>query len=57
MDEWTEIQRKVLVEEASKRSIHRDYGHQALTKILANPDPSSAAQGLIFWNWRLSRPR
>jgi len=41
MDEWTEIRRKVLVEGASKRSIHRDYGigHQALAKILANPEP------------------
>jgi transposase len=41
MDEWTEIRRKVLVEKASKRSIYRDYGigHQALAKILANPDP------------------
>jgi transposase len=41
MDEWTEIRRKVLVEGASKRSIHRDYGigHQALTKILANAEP------------------
>ena len=41
MDEWTEIRRKVLVEGASKRSIHRDYGigHQALAKILANAEP------------------
>jgi hypothetical protein len=41
MDEWTEIRRKVLVEGASKRSIIRDYGvgHQALAKILANPEP------------------
>lgn len=41
MDEWTEIRRKVLVEGASKRSIHRDYriGHQALAKILANTEP------------------
>jgi len=41
MDQWTEIRRKVLVEGASKRSIHRDYriGHQALAKILANPEP------------------
>src|SRR5271165_4329791 len=41
MDEWTEIRRKVLVEGASKRSILRDYnvGHQALAKILANPEP------------------
>jgi len=41
MDEWTEIRRKVLVEGASKRSIHRDYGigHQALARILANPEP------------------
>jgi len=41
MDEWTEIRRKVLVEGASKRSIHREYGigHQALAKILANPEP------------------
>jgi transposase len=41
MDEWTEIRRKVLVEGVSKRSIHRDYGigHQALAKILANPEP------------------
>ena len=41
MDEWTEIRRKVLVEGASKRSIMRDYGvgHQALAKILANPEP------------------
>ncbi len=41
MDEWTEIRRKVLVERASKRSIHRDYGigHQALAKILANAEP------------------
>ena len=41
MDEWTEIRRKVLVEKASKRSIIRDYGigHQALAKILANPEP------------------
>jgi transposase len=41
MDEWTEIRRKVLVEGASKRSIYRDYGigHQALAKILANPEP------------------
>jgi transposase len=41
MDQWTEIRRKVLVEGASKRSIQRDYGigHQALAKILANPEP------------------
>jgi transposase len=41
MDEWTEVRRKVLVEGVSKRSIHRDYGigHQALAKILANPEP------------------
>jgi hypothetical protein len=41
MDQWTEIRRKVLVEGASKRSIHRDYGigHQALAKILANAEP------------------
>src|SRR5271169_3278818 len=41
MDEWTEIRRKVLVEGASKRSIHRDYGigHQTLAKILANAEP------------------
>jgi transposase len=41
MDEWTEIRRKVLVEGASKRSILREYGigHQALAKILANPEP------------------
>ncbi len=41
MEMWTEIRRKVLVEGASKRSIMRDYGigHQALTKILANPEP------------------
>ena len=41
MDQWTEIRRKVLVEGASKRSIHRDYGigHQALARILANPEP------------------
>jgi transposase len=41
MDQWTEIRRKVLVEKASKRSILRDYGigHQALAKILANPEP------------------
>ena len=41
MDEWTEIRRKVLVEGASKRSIHRDYGigHQALAKILSHPEP------------------
>jgi len=41
MDEWTEIRRKVLVEGVSKRSIQRDYGigHQALAKILANPEP------------------
>ena len=41
MDERTEIQRKVLVEGASKRSIHRDYGigHQPLAKILANAEP------------------
>jgi hypothetical protein len=41
MDQWTEIRRKVLVEKASKRSIHREYGigHQALAKILANPEP------------------
>jgi len=41
MDEWTEIRRKVLVEGASKRSIHREYGigHQALKKILAHPEP------------------
>ena len=41
MDEWTEIRRKVLVDKASKRSILRDYGigHQALKKILANPEP------------------
>ena len=32
MDQWTEIRRKVLVEGASKRSIHRDYddGHAKL---------------------------
>ena len=41
MEMWTEIRRKVLVEGASKRSILRDYGigHQALTKILTNPEP------------------
>jgi transposase len=41
MDGWTEIRRKVLVEGASKRSIYRDYGigHQALARILANPEP------------------
>ena len=41
MDERTEIQREVLVEGASKRSIHRDYGigHQPLAKILANAEP------------------
>jgi transposase len=41
MDMWTEIRRKVLVEKASKRSILRDYGigHQALAKILTNPEP------------------
>jgi transposase len=41
MDQWTEIRRKVLVEGASKRSIHRDYGigHKALAKILANAEP------------------
>lgn len=41
MDEWTEIRRKVLVEGASKRSVLRDYGigHQALARILANPEP------------------
>jgi transposase len=41
MDQWTEIRRKVLVEGASKRSIHRDYGigHQALAKILAKAEP------------------
>jgi transposase len=41
MDQWTEIRRKVLVEGASKRSIHRDYGigHQALAKILAHAEP------------------
>jgi transposase len=41
MDEWTEIRRKVLVEGASKRSVQRHYGigHQALAKILANPEP------------------
>lgn len=41
MDEWTEIRRKVLVEKASKRSILREYGigHQALERVLANPEP------------------
>ena len=41
MEMWTEIRRKVLVEGASKRSILRDYGigHQALGKILENPEP------------------
>jgi transposase len=41
MDQWTEIRRKVLVEGASKRSIHREYGigHQALAKILARAEP------------------
>jgi transposase len=41
MDEWTEIRRKVLVEKVSKRSILRDYGigHQALERVLANPEP------------------
>ncbi len=41
MEMWTEIRRKVLVEGASKRSILRDYGigHQALDKILENPEP------------------
>ena len=41
MEQWTEIRKKVLVEGASKRSIYRDYGigHQALAKILANPEP------------------
>jgi transposase len=41
MDEWTEIRRKVLVDGASKRSVLRDHGigHQALAKILANPEP------------------
>jgi transposase len=41
MHEWTEIRRKVLVEGASKRSIHREYGigHRALARILANPEP------------------
>ncbi len=42
MDMWTEIRRKVLVEDASKRSILRDYGigHQVLSKILSNPEPT-----------------
>jgi len=41
MEEWTEIRRKVLVEGASKRSIYLEYGigHQALARILANPEP------------------
>src|SRR3974390_1346357 len=49
MEEWTEIRRKVLVEGASKRSIHRDYGigHQALSKILANPKPSGYQMAVI----------
>jgi transposase len=41
MDQWALIRRRVLVEGASKRSVLRDYGigHQALAKILANPEP------------------
>src|ERR1035437_9472683 len=40
MDAWTEIRRKVLVDGVSKGSVLRDYGigHQALAKILANPE-------------------
>ena len=49
MDEWTEIRRKVLVEGASKRSILRDYGigHQALAKILANPEPPGYQMAVV----------
>ncbi|MGO8871855.1 MAG: IS21 family transposase [Acidimicrobiales bacterium] len=49
MDQWTEIRQKVLVEGASKRSIHRDYGigHQALAKILANPEPPGYQMAVI----------
>ena len=41
MNQWAQIRRMVLVEGASKRSIMRDFGigHQALAKILTNPEP------------------
>jgi transposase len=41
MEQWSEIQHKVLVDKVSKRQIRRDYGVSARTleKMLANPEP------------------
>jgi len=48
MHDWTEIRRKVLVENVSKRQVCREYGiaFETLQKILANPQPPGYRQSV-----------
>jgi hypothetical protein len=49
MQLWNEIRHKVLVEDASKRSIRRDYGigSEVLEKILIHPEPPGYRQRIV----------